>query len=479
MPTRRHFLQGLGAMGVAALAAPRLAHGALAHGQVGCKAYKVLHIYLHGAVSHRETLWIDEGDPEWAEWRQTFDPADMDPSASGATRTWIGNAPDHAVYLGEGLHPLVAANLLPRMRVVAMSNPAPEVHRIAAGGALAGVEVGRPGFASVAARMLARHQDDDPFASFVVDGLGVPAVARYAIASQGLAVGSEPVLLPVGSSTFLSDLERGDREHVDGLVGLYRSTYDKRLTHPTDGRLRSPAFDIYATSQARLEDWAALRDRLGVVPTFDSGTGGAWGDTVRGIEIATHLLESGARHVTVLGGGANDNHFDTHAVGDPENASMDVHALQHNTYLWHVCQALVAAVCEGRLDLNDTLTVIHSEFGRANRNDGTEHHGKGYAGLLLGGPVQQSGLAGRLDFSSDAEGLAAAGDSFTPTDLVAAMSLAGGVAPFQDGMFHRSQLSGDFASDEQALEHLSHQLLGAVDDDCSVDSIQSPSPSQC
>jgi len=469
MPTRRHFLQGLGAAGLAALAAPRLAHAGLGGAVFGCQTYKVLHIYLHGALSHRETLWVDDDSHGWAPWREPADLGNINFLAGGATRTPFANTTDHQVSLGEGLYPLVGAGWGHRLRVVAMSTPSPEVHRIASGTSLAGIEVGRPGFASLAARMLARHGPDDPYASFVIDALGSPVVSRYAVTAQGLSGGSEPVVLPVGGagSDFLADLQRGDRDHVDGLLGLYRNRYSDALRHPTDGALRSKGFDTYATAVDRLRNWPGLHDRLQAVPSFAVEGDEPWSETVQGIEVATHLLSTGARHVTVLGAGANAGTLDTHALGDI--GEFAVHAERHNGFLWHVSVALLAAIAEGRLDPANTLVVLHSEFGRAQRNNGTEHHGKGYAALLFGGPVQQSGVAGRLDFSNDAEGIAV--DGYTPADLIAAASLAGGIAPLQPGMFDRSHLSHPGANDDEAVANLAYGLLGAVDETCVIDDI--------
>lgn len=472
MPTRRHFLQGLGAMGLGALAAPRLAHAALAGANYGCQSYKVLDIYLHGAVSHRETYWIEDDSVGAAPWREPADMASEDAAASGATRTLIGHAGDYGVSVGEGFHPLVAAGWGHRIRPMALRTSSPEVHRIAAGEAITGVGVGRPGFASIAARMQARWGADDPYAAMVVDALGVPAATEYAVSTGDLDPSAAPVVLPIGNDRFRDSLSRDDKARTDALRGFYEGRYADRLSHPGAGRVRSRAFDAYETSAWRLREWEGLRDRIAVVPTFEPEGDGRWADTVHGVQVATHLLGSGARHVTVLGGGINA--FDTHTLGGPAYAG---HAARHNITLWHICQELVAAIQASRIDPAELLVVFHSEFGRAILdNSGTEHWGRGYAGLLFGGPVVQSGVAGSIPLG--ASGLAQDGvvtnTGFTPLDLAAAVCLAGGIDPVQPGMFAADQLgtawSGSPANADAARTFLGQDLLGVTDTSgCSID----------
>ena len=132
--------------------------------------------------------------------------------------------------------------------------------------------------------------------------------------------------------------------------------------------------------------------------------------------------------------------------------------------MWSVLQG----VASSGLNLDNTMVVIHTEFGRMNLdNIATEHAAEGYAIALIGGPIPTGGptLAGSIDFSIEDTPRAAdgfSGQPFSQADLMAALVLVAGADPFQEGFFslHETTL-GDVATNaEHARSLLAQTFLG-------------------
>ncbi len=471
MTTRRNFMKGLGAAGLAATMLPRSAQAALSGSSVNCGVYKTLYIHIYGALSHRETTWLDDPGAGWADWRVDPDMSEVDAAASGADKSFFTSVDDHDVYLGAGFDPLVQAGVDNRLRLVALSHTVPAAHSLGATVALTGIEQGRPGMASLASRVNARFAEPGGLpAAYIVDAFRSGLINGVASSTGDLGSQYRPFPVPVGSDNFKSFLDRAAKDHTDGLVDLYRRRYAERLTH-SDGPNRSHHFDVYDDALTRMQDWPGVHEVISAGPTlYGTSTSFYQNRVTRGIGFGAYLLSAGARHVTVIAGSTGAPTVDTHSLGDDDpgtddDTSYEEHSRRQNGVLWGVCQALADAIDSGELNLDDTLVYIGTEFGRAKSDgNGTEHWTAGYATALLGGPVTSKGTAGRLSFASESRGLAV--DGFHPKDVVMGLSMASGVEPFQPGMFSLEDCSFAAATEDDAKEHLGTELLGAPTQGC-------------
>jgi hypothetical protein len=481
--TRRSLLQGLGAgLGLGLLGAPRLASGALTGDTtVPCGPFKILDIFLTGALSHRDALWVDDPAEGWAPWRVDPDMTQV-PGAGNAQKILFKPASDHAVYLGAGFTPLLPTGALGRTRLVALRTFGAGDHVVRTAHTMAGVELGRPGFVSPGARVAARYLDGAPvLPSWVVDAEGRAQYRQFATATGTLGAQYRPFVVPVGSNDFKTSMNRTGRERVDDLLTTYRRTYAGDLTHGS-ARVRSDAFDSYEDAVNRIIDWPAVyevlnKDGNNDSPSLDATNGMLHQNKLTaGISFGVHLLKQGARHVTVVGGQGAYPRLDTHENNlDPDNGPTDYqfHAIRHNGVMWGAMKAIADALDSGLLDLDDTMIVLRSEFGRYNDdNNGTEHQLSGYAGIVMGGPVKAPALAGELAFSDDDKNGKAVG-GFAPLDIAAGVALAAGVDPFQPGLFDPADLTEPAANAQAGREWLATDLLGAdlnqPPNDCAVD----------
>lgn len=304
----------------------------------------------------------------------------------------------------------------------------------------------------------------------------------------------QPGLLPysVGDLTAL-DPSRRDAAR-DALVEHYVGQYDARLVfaNPLAAgiRARSLSFDAFRAA------WDDLHTGpyASVVPVLGGTSTDLTDNAVtRGLRAALQLLRTGFQYCGVVDTGlldrrlqvapATDNH-DSHTGSRHENAV----ARQLNLLV--ITRALRQAVVDGELDLDQTLVIFNTEFGRTFLqpdvptgtppglfDGGSEHSHGGFAVAFLGGPIAagRGGVVGDLEYvdnlgpvtmPADVEpfwpayaslrgpGLTG-GAPLTPTDLRAVALQAGGVQPFQPQLFQTSEsrLSGaDPAVGDQLCE---------------------------
>jgi uncharacterized protein (DUF1501 family) len=148
--------------------------------------------------------------------------------------------------------------------------------------------------------------------------------------------------------------------------------------------------------------------------------------------------------MTAPGGGAYDTH-------------NSVHSSVTATNLWNVLATLRQLIDAGTLDLNTTLIVLTTEFGRtpyrsaggtANAgSNGRDHWPQGFVNVLIGGPIQSRHVLGRIldgDLTGGPtadNGIADPMDVYNATDVRAAALLAGGIDPFANGIFGGADVS--------------------------------------
>jgi uncharacterized protein (DUF1501 family) len=167
---------------------------------------------------------------------------------------------------------------------------------------------------------------------------------------------------------------------------------------------------------------------------------------------------SPARYVSVIDTGFApfvDLGYDNHEEAVANQATNVTHVLS-------ALSAVINAPGEDdptKVDLDDTLVILTTEFGRGPTRQtpesrGTNHWPDGYVSVLLGGPVQ-GGLVGAIGPD------AVANDFIGPAELRAAALAAMGIYPFTRESFAVGDLSQTGAVTESvALGWLHQHVLG-------------------
>lgn len=458
---------------------------------VGVRAEKCLELFLYGGMSTWEGFYVNPefGKPDDPTYKnqQWYLFADEHGSVfrnncgwtdeSQWLTPWMPDSAGNLIHLG----PLVTAfrdrpDLLARMRVVVLQHDL-EPHEAAIPYALAGVRLGNPRLCGLGAHVQRYHLDRDesgrvipysyvftPDGAFFTDNL-------QAADTVGLHPGAaRPLRIKVGESYDLpQQLERsvlGDAQaEVDALLGWYRGRMNGRYA-PGGVPVRAPGLADHDFALEVLKNVDALKTVIDAdllspfaSTSCDDTNTNLTGMSLRGaVQLLTHP-EAPARYVNVIdggliaadGGGAFDTHF-SHLQAQARNAN-------------NVLQELADLINEpgegdpNKLDLDDTMVFLSSEFGRTpvkqGGGNGTNHFPYGYVGVVLGGPITaaQAGVVGAIG----PDGVAT--DAVTPADLRVALLAGLGIYPFTQESFAVGDVSGAY-DEEGGLVWATEHILG-------------------
>jgi hypothetical protein len=468
----------LGGLGVAAAASLLTRGGAAAtlrplnSARIGCQTYKILEIFLQGGLSHRETLWVEQPDqaPIWRnltlntqEWTNEVSP--LVPPAGWT----LSLPPPSNLVMGPGAFAIATHAIAGRMRLVATGHRL-DPHEAASALTLTGLPLGRARGAGLGTVLQRKYGSVTDPVAFTIVPLGETLVNTY-MAEAGLhGATNRPVQLRLGGS-LLANLQRGSipaayKPHVNDLLAYYEDRYSGRLDYPGAGAARSLGHDSYATALQRLIDAPILQAKLAGAPPLSPVANNPIAGLTPGrqaIAIGCYLLQQGARYAGVIDQGILGG-YDSHVEG-----SFARHALRANGNLYHLLAELARQVDDGVLDLDETLVVVRSEFGRT-WNDtsvtGTNHWPHGYATLLIGGPITTTGVSGGMTFPDPAVddcyawGTSPSGEPVSPTDLRAALLLAAGVDPFDLDCLLPAETTMDGGSNIATRNNIIQHVLG-------------------
>jgi hypothetical protein len=301
------------------------------------------------------------------------------------------------------------------------------------------------------------------------------SVAEAAMATGFHGSVNAPYLVPFDNPELVDLLAAPRVPERDTLSKLYIDRYEEGLTFDDPaggGRARSVALDRYLASIGGAFDGATLAAALGQLSA--SSLDVIWDNgTRRAIRAATSLLAADLSAYCCVCDPGLGKGYDLHSG----NVNGNTEHAEHNTAnVLNVLRTLREEVDAGVLDLDGTLVVLSTEFGRQYTNsDGSEHCPKGFAVALLGGPIAagSGGVVGDLEFTAADDASANElgdpamatggldGTSVGPTDLRAAILLAAGIHPFQNHVFQRSEAHVDQAwSDDQAADQLAAHIFG-------------------
>lgn len=502
---RRKFME-LTARGAAGaglcLLAPRMAYGAWGDFAAptvvwpsGPPNTKILEIFLYGGLSPWETFYVRPGlnfrgfnsEVTNLAWSCTGVP-----SPAGETRSFANDALGQPVHLGPATKPLWRADIISRMRLIVLQHDLLP-HEAAIPFALSGLRLGRPQLSGLGAPIQRRFLETTPRAlpySYVC----VPSVFSFpgdnlqATTSIGVHPGSSrPLTLRIGSGTssLVSLLQRNNMTSSSNtLIGNYRAQYRDQLRFGGAGDpTRSKGFTAYDSSVESLLRSSDLRNLLLSAPlTLRTDPSCAHEppapmpnpavDNMPGtaIRTAAFLLSrassDAARYVCVVdsglieagGGGGYDTHSSRHVDTTSRN-------------LWNTLNALAEVIQDptqpadpNKINLNDTMIVLTTEFGRtpARIGSGRDHWPNGYVNVLIGGPITTAGIAGAI---LDASGNADPARVFSPTDVRAAALLTVPLDPFADGVYGVGDVSNSLrvagtGGEDLTSENIRQEILG-------------------
>lgn len=448
------------------------------------REYKVLELYLYGGLSPWETFYV-RNRTNWASKTAfatdfsalTWDCLDVtDSNLVSSSRYFADDESGNAVYLGPATAPLWRGTspLADRLRlVVARHDLLP--HEAAVPYAMTGLRLGSPRFSGLGAPLSRRALSLAPMratpASYtIIPDPFVAADNLVAMTSVGQhPAENRPLQLKIGSTSgaLTQRLQRsGLGTQRDDVLRAYQTIYEEQMSWPGRGRLRSKHYESYAASIRQVFNAPNLNATLN--PSLFNITadpscvyrGSAPSPDNRGktsLGLAAHLLKNDdAKYVGVVDNGRMQ-------VG---GAGYDVHsnlALVTSLNLYSILNELELLIDTNEIDLDDTLIVINTEFGRTPNvglsSGGRDHYPLGYTVGFLGGPIRGRGIAGAM---TNADLPEASGSPFHPTDVMGAAILAAGVDPVHHEVF----AVGDFSSrlstagESGARVGLARHLLG-------------------
>lgn len=461
------------------------------------QAKNILEVFLFGGLSAWETLYLVEeyglpSDPDYP--RQQFytfggnNQASVNyalsacnfPAGEPIGQFFATDENGAAVKLGPFAHRLrQRQDVIERMRLeVQFHNLEP--HEAAVPLALTGKPVGQPAAAGLGAhlqRYFLEHGDPGRRApySYVFATTRLASNNASAAVATGMHAGrARPLFIKTDNATRLIELlsrnHLGSSEHrtkYDHLLSEYTRQYGDQLRWNGAGaRLRSSAFEEHADASGTVAQVDAISSVM-EPSLFDELLGDACFESDRvdnpgmGLRAAAHLLThpvEPARYVCVSdvglressGGGGYDTHYNNSYVT----------ARNFDNILRNLL-GIINSPGEnnpGKLELDETLIILNTEFGRtpyAQGTNGRNHHPYGYVTAFIGGPITsaQRGIYGAIGPNSIASSY------ITPAENRIAALLSMGIWPFSPEAFAVSDVVGA-ATEYDAALRVTERALG-------------------
>lgn len=459
------------------------------------RGFKILEIYLRAGASQWETLWLpgngsapnfsdfDLGAPNTAPFpggnpdnsADTLDLADVSwsdhlgdfpcdapaipPSSTDAMLFAAQTSPGGGnVYWGAPARPVFnRSDIFSRCRMVTQYHDLLP-HEAAIPFALTGSRLGNPRLAGTGAAVQRRERALEPEqllpTAYVLHN-GSPFDINFA-AATGMHPGfARPLVIRIrNNNAFFDNLARnGVTAESDELLLALRHEYRDRMRfRGAGGTVRSAGFDGYWTAAELLASAPDLQtlfeNEILVVDSSIAKCAEVTGSNsdasnVRGIKTQLHaaasLLGSGpARYVCAIDRGVAGT-YDTHQINHMETICSNMYNVMH-----HLADVIHHPTInpDGLIDLDETLVVMHTEFGREpwiENGRGRDHWPYGFVTTLIGGPIGAGpSIGGGID---SGDGRTHPDFRYTATDIRGALLLAAGIDPFAEGAFNVAAFS--------------------------------------
>ena len=412
-----------------------------------------------------------------------------------------------AIHLGPFAKPFWPSYISDRMRIVVMAHDLMP-HEAAIPLVVTGLRLGRPTQASLGSPIQHRYraldtdaglpQRPEPYSyGMLPQSAGFNNLLFAQMGSIGTHGGAaKPLVLRIGPqfAAFLAQLDRpGMTSAFDDLIDQYRAQYRDVLRFQASAApedlIRSKAFRDYNAAVESLFDAPSLSGLLSAAPStidlddacaaeilpFDSNKAN---QTKAAIDAAVFLLNrppaERARYVHVVDSGIT-------RIGLPYDVHIAGHATDTGSNLWNTLTILAEHIVDPanptpedpqKLNLDDTMIVINTEFGRTPFKSvsdnpvpaslGRDHWPDAFCSVLIGGPITTKGVVGSI---SDALVLGAvADDPYNATDMRAALLVAMNINPFESENYALGQLTSSLATGdhEAGMIALRQTILGVA-----------------
>jgi hypothetical protein len=450
------------------------------------RAQNILEIFLYGGVSQYETFYnvLDHGQSDGTGWYLFLKSGEVDAAMNACglggealTAPFAPDANGKMVNLGPFVVPLRnRQDVLDRTRIIVTShNLAP--HEAAIPYTLGGRPLGNPNLAGLGAHIQRYFLEREggtgraPYSYVLLPSSSILA----GLTQSSIAVGNHPgtarpLQLKIDAvSDFYSLLSRptlssDDRVRYDALVKRQIERYRTRLRWKGGGEgLRAPHLGELTEAVSSMSNVNAIQTVLDPryfmpVPGSSCGKSAMVDTTTMSLNLAAHLLThetTPAKYVCVIDGGL---------VPANDAGGYDAHADCTNLTAYNLPNTLRALMDiinkpgendKGKLNLDNTLIMITTEFGRTPFEEGAKGRGHwpgGYPVLFMGGPIRNKGVFGA------AEPNGAAKKFSTPAENRIAALLSLGIWPFDHDSFAVADVTGSMSEVEAATQITKNQL---------------------
>ncbi len=467
--------------------------------------YKVLEIFCPGGASQWENFWVSHDGPSGGDlnslslggatdhlnWRGLgeyvaklqWQNCPEAPAFSTQTKPFEVDENGTPVSWGPATSPLWRQDIFNRCRMM-VTKHSEDLHAFASFRTMTGRRFGSPRAASLGAAIQHHfqslpQQQDIPYSYvFAPKHLGVEYYLTHSTLIGQHPGPSLPLGLKVGDPIGGLLKRQGISSQADQLFNELRNQYRDLLRWQGSGSpVRSPDFSSYDAASHYLVNAGQLDNLLGGDMLQAGTTTPCTSDpehsfealsnpTKRSLELAAHMLSNGARHITVIDGGLpasllrnSSRPYDAHNNSTGQNRSV---VESTSVHLFNLLQSL-AAIIDGssgspqsglvlaapsgpKINLDDTLVLIHTEFNRTpspgigvNEDDyayaGREHFPDATLAVLIGGPVTGRAIQGGIILDNGSAESAIATHPLSPTDVHAGVLLAAGIDPLAPDNF--------------------------------------------
>ncbi len=449
------------------------------------QAKRVLELYLYGGMNAFDTFYTV---PTWGMNDERFLHAYYPQTearfadcgfAGELTEEFAEDSNGQMVHLGPWISAIrQRPDIVARMRVLVQRHDLLP-HEGANPYALTGSRLGSPRLAGVGAAIQRHFLDREgglratPYAYVLYPGVDFPTDNVRAASSVGFHPGSaRPLSVTVDPNSQLSQLlarpaVEGRREEFDKAVDYYLRTYQNRFRPAGKGpptrsaERRNYEFAHFARRGADQLQSVLSDDLFGELNGPECGEQGDIDKSRMQARMAASLLTRAtddARYVQWIDGGLLPN-------GSGGHDTHDNHVQDASRNVSHTMQCLVDIINKpdendpAKIDLDDTMIVINTEFGRTPHRqgqDGLNHWPQGMINVLIGGPISEAerGVYGGI---TEEEGFA---NTFvTPAENRMIVMMALGIFPFSNQTFAGGDVVGA-KSELEAAQRLMQVYMG-------------------
>lgn len=450
------------------------------------QAESVLELYMYGGMNAFDSFYAV---PTWGQNQQRFLNAYYQESVSrfgqcglpgNLTEEFAPDANGLMIHLGPWVTPLrQRADIVGRMRVLVQRHDLLP-HEGANPIALTGSRLGSPRLAGVGAS-IQRHFLEQPgglrpapYAYVLYPGVEFPTDNVLSASAIGLHPGSaRPMSVTVDPNSQLSALlsrpaVASNRDAYDAAVDHYLAAYQQRFRpggkgQPTRSAERSNyEFAHFARRGADTLAGVLSPDLFQGQPGARCGNNAQIDRPYMQARMAASLLtrkDNAARYVHWIDGALIPNPSGGHDTHDD-------HVLDASRNITHTMQALADIINKpgendpAKIDLDRTMIVINTEFGRTPHRQGQtglNHWPQGMVNVLIGGPITaaERGVYGAI---TEAEGYAQT--YITPAENRMLLMMALGIYPFSSQTFAVGDVTGGVKNQAEAATRLKQIYMG-------------------